>query len=110
MRNSPPHPAHCSLVCGEQEWDGQVAQLVEHRTENPGVAGSIPALATSPKTPNGCRKASLPAFFRIWISLGRSLDDASGNGSQVHDRSAIAGVSDQFADQFDGFEFGVHHV
>ena len=25
---------------------GQVAQLVEHRTENPGVAGSIPALAT----------------------------------------------------------------
>lgn len=23
---------------------GQVAQLVEHRTENPGVAGSIPAL------------------------------------------------------------------
>ena len=26
---------------------GQVAQLVEHRTENAGVAGSIPALATS---------------------------------------------------------------
>jgi hypothetical protein len=25
---------------------GQVAQLVEHRTENPGVAGSIPALST----------------------------------------------------------------
>lgn len=25
---------------------GQIAQLVEHRTENPGVAGSIPALAT----------------------------------------------------------------
>ena len=25
---------------------GQVAQLVEHRTENAGVAGSIPALAT----------------------------------------------------------------
>jgi hypothetical protein len=24
---------------------GQVAQLVEHRTENPGVAGSIPALS-----------------------------------------------------------------
>ena len=25
---------------------GQIAQLVEHRTENPGVAGSIPALST----------------------------------------------------------------
>ena len=25
---------------------GQVAQLVEHRTENPGVAGSSPALPT----------------------------------------------------------------
>ena len=27
--------------------EGQVAQLVEHRTENAGVAGSIPALATN---------------------------------------------------------------
>ena len=26
---------------------GQIAQLVEHRTENPGVAGSIPALPTT---------------------------------------------------------------
>src|SRR6185369_954515 len=26
---------------------GQVAQLVEHRTENPGVGGSIPSLPTS---------------------------------------------------------------
>src|SRR5262245_6758089 len=29
--------------------DGQVAQLVEQRTENPCVAGSIPALATTPQ-------------------------------------------------------------
>ena len=29
-----------------QWWSGQVAQLVEHWTENPGVAGSIPALST----------------------------------------------------------------
>lgn len=29
---------------GQSFADGQVAQLVEHRTENPGVAGSIPAL------------------------------------------------------------------
>ena len=27
--------------------NGQIAQLVEHRTENPGVAGSIPALPTT---------------------------------------------------------------
>ena len=26
---------------------GQVAQLVEHRTENPGVVGSIPTLPTN---------------------------------------------------------------
>ena len=31
--------------------EGQVAQLVEHRTENAGVAGSIPALATNPRLP-----------------------------------------------------------
>ena len=42
---------------------GQIAQLVEHRTENPGVAGSIPALSTfsteSPAiTPRG--------FFVFW--------------------------------------------
>src|SRR5687767_1734464 len=30
---------------------GQVAQLVEHRTENAGVAGSIPALATTLRSP-----------------------------------------------------------
>src|SRR3954469_7080171 len=28
----------------KRSWIGQIAQLVEHRTENPGVAGSIPAL------------------------------------------------------------------
>src|SRR5262249_16286177 len=40
------------MLCGRGAGDcisgitGQVAQLVEHRTENPGVAGSIPALST----------------------------------------------------------------
>ncbi len=28
-------------------WEGQVAQLVEHMTENHGVGGSIPSLATT---------------------------------------------------------------
>src|SRR5438034_10201532 len=31
---------------------GEVAQLVEHTAENRGVAGSIPALATSQQCPN----------------------------------------------------------
>ena len=54
-----------SLAMGAR---GQVAQLVEHRTENPGVAGSIPALSTSRRvfreaacTP---RDATLRAFER----------------------------------------------
>jgi GNAT superfamily N-acetyltransferase len=38
----------CSAFCCR----GQVAQLVEHVTENHGVAGSIPALATSLRTVN----------------------------------------------------------
>ena len=33
-------------VLGFSSQNGQVAQLVEHVTENHGVAGSIPALAT----------------------------------------------------------------
>src|SRR5262245_54346082 len=37
----------CFCTCSEDRVRGQVAQLVEHRTENAGVAGSIPALATS---------------------------------------------------------------
>ena len=37
---------------------GWVAQLVEHRTENPGVAGSIPARTTSKKPSD-----SLEGFF-----------------------------------------------
>ena len=36
---------------------GAIAQLVEHRTENPGVPGSIPGGTTSLKAGN------LPAFF-----------------------------------------------
>ena len=36
--------------------EGAIAQLVEHRTENPGVAGSIPAGTT-------LRKAAQVGFF-----------------------------------------------
>ena len=48
---------------------GQVAQLVEHRTENAGVAGSIPALATNLLSPSPSGGVS----YGQWIEL-RSLD------------------------------------
>ena len=35
------------MVCPADGSVGQVAQLVEHRTENPGVGGSIPPLSTA---------------------------------------------------------------
>ena len=35
----------CIIICVvEKQQDAQIAQLVEQRTENPRVAGSIPAL------------------------------------------------------------------
>ena len=34
------------ILKGVRVPSGQVAQLVEHRTENPGVGGSIPPLPT----------------------------------------------------------------
>src|SRR6476659_127809 len=40
-------PAVCSV-------SGQVAQLVEHMTENHGVGGSIPSLATSLRSLQSC--------------------------------------------------------
>ena len=44
----PNHSVILVLLYGPSDCtpEGQVAQLVEHRTENAGVAGSIPALAT----------------------------------------------------------------
>ena len=42
--------------------DGQIAQLVERRTENPCVGGSIPSLATN-------KKASLVEVFLLVYGL-----------------------------------------
>ena len=39
--------------------DAQIAQLVEQWTENPCVAGSIPALGTCYLTPNGALAQSV---------------------------------------------------
>jgi hypothetical protein len=59
--------------------DGQVAQLVEQRTENPRVGGSIPSLATIskgsiPVTPKTAMLTSSDRQFasRTIMTLGRS--------------------------------------
>ena len=49
---------------------GQVAQLVEHRTENPGVGGSIPPLSTAAWCRDGV--ASCGLFFALELSPDRS--------------------------------------
>ena len=54
-----PRPLEFSL---NEDSDGWVAQLVEHRTENPGVAGSIPAPAI-------CLITTYSDLFRL--SLGK---------------------------------------
>jgi hypothetical protein len=46
--------------------DGQVAQLVEQRTENPCVGGSIPSLATTPH-------AALSVFVNLAVSTGGTV-------------------------------------
>ncbi len=57
----------CRVVAGrgvgppQQNRLGQVAQLVEHWTENPGVAGSIPALSTRRKRCRVLEIGHLPA-------------------------------------------------
>jgi hypothetical protein len=52
-----------SYVLETSRSSGQVAQLVEHVTENHGVAGSIPALGTN--RINGLRSSSLTASERV---------------------------------------------
>ena len=46
MHHAAPLPFTVGAVFPIMEATGQVAQLVEHRTENPGVGGSIPPLST----------------------------------------------------------------
>ena len=50
-----------AVVYFEVSTDGQVAQLVEHVTENHGVGGSIPSLATSLRSPRVSRCAGASA-------------------------------------------------
>ena len=62
------NPYNARLFCSQairHEFPGQVAQLVEQRTENPRVDGSIPPLATISKSPNPFR-----AFSRLLAAPG----------------------------------------
>src|SRR5262250_2408209 len=67
---------------------GQVAQLVEHRTENPGVGGSIPSLPTivfPPDFDNLPRLAG-PILSRVGLATRPELDPrrfASANRTTV---------------------------
>src|SRR5207253_617286 len=68
--------------------DGQVAQLVEHRTENPGVAGSIPALSTSrAATRKGCGFL----HFGLTCSNRRISDDGALNSHRY--RSIVDSIA-----------------
>src|SRR5260221_4622500 len=57
------HPRQRSPLTAPSFSDGQVAQLVEQRTENPCVGGSIPPLATNTLSecdaPRGCDNHSM---------------------------------------------------
>src|SRR5262249_553282 len=48
---------------------GQVAQLVEHATENRGVDGSIPLLATSNSTTCACRCGGVAVIVRVFVRV-----------------------------------------
>ena len=56
--------AQTSMLYSSVSTDGQVAQLVEHVTENHGVGGSIPSLATS--NPNKIKRLQAQASGVLW--------------------------------------------
>ena len=60
---------------------GQVAQLVEQRTENPRVRGSIPRLATTFKSPNPFRAFSRLPAAPVLAGLRGLASRASGLAS-----------------------------
>ena len=66
---------------------GQVAQLVEHVTENHGVAGSIPALATKPDHPIKSRSFRWFTGPRteplIWAQVTPRSQETCGEGRGV---------------------------
>src|SRR3954447_21592185 len=69
---------------------GEVAQLVEHTTENRGVAGSIPALATPLKAAS--HRAS--AVVRCESSWGRVCSHRSGPSLSGTEKPVQSGQDD----------------
>ena len=66
----------------------QVAQLVEHVTENHGVAGSIPALGTIISVTYPVSLARILNNFAIGITLGVTCDRSRDRRPQVHEPRA----------------------
>src|SRR6188474_755125 len=68
----PNHSVILVLLYGPSDCtpEGQVAQLVEHRTENAGVAGSIPALATIRRSREAAPKRELRLGQRFALAIG----------------------------------------
>ena len=58
-------------ICSLKTNDGAVAQLVEQRTENPCVTGSIPVSTTSPETFRGF------FFHKVLITLVKTFQETS---------------------------------
>lgn len=56
--------------------NGQIAQSVEHRTENPGVAGSIPALSTT-ESPSATAFAEGPFYDVLFIVYLELINNVS---------------------------------
>ena len=67
--------AYTFALALEIKLDGTLAQLVEHRTENPGVPGSIPG-GTTQKASTSCRGFSVFKEILENCSFGLLLVDS----------------------------------
>jgi hypothetical protein len=87
--------ARAFLICGRR-WPerAQVAQLVEQRTENPRVGGSIPPLGTNTfkwlaSQANPFSMLHVAPFFRA-ISMGMRAVSAGHGGTMRHEAAKSA--------------------
>lgn len=83
VRHAEPDARHAARMA-----DGQVAQLVEHGTENAGVASSILALSTCPRSVDGflgsAPRPDSVAISAHHVALLDFLDERRHGGSSFH--------------------------
>ena len=65
-----------------QDIPGQIAQSVEHGTENPGVAGSIPALPTKSRKGGCVQRYARPSPTGLAVRQPDVLSGGDGSGRQ----------------------------